>query len=143
MIYKYKCFYSEAELFNFIKDYFISDLQESKSSVSRYDCSSSMFNVDIELKCRRRHYNELIIERAKFDALISISKINSTIPVYVSSTPKGVWAFYLLDHPQIQWEIKDLPRYTDFNRRDNIPKEIGYLNINQGISLLDILPNEI
>lgn len=143
MTYKYQGFYREVELFNFIKDYFISDLHKSKNSVARYDCSSNMFNVDIELKCRRRHYNELIIERAKFDALISLSEINSTIPVYINSTPKGVWAFYLRNHPYIQWEIKDLPEHTDFNRRDNIPKEIGYLNINQGISLLDILPNEI
>lgn len=135
----YQGFSREEELYQFLKQNFIPDLCESEHATSRYDCFSKEYNLDIELKCRRRHYNELIIERSKYNALLTRSQSFNTIPVYVNSTPKGVWAFYLFRHPDLEWDVRDLPRHTDFSRRENIPKEVGYLKVEEGINLLDII----
>jgi hypothetical protein len=125
----------EIDLFNFVKENFISDLQMSEVKYSRFDCYSLLYHMDIELKCRRTHYDDLLIERSKHDALLERSIKFSTRPVYINSTPLGVWAFYI-SHIRIKWEEKDLPRNTDFGDQGKIKKEIGYLNIEDGIKLM-------
>jgi len=125
---------TEKGLFNWIKKNFISDLKESEKRTSRYDCFSKEYNLDIELKCRRTHYSDLIIEKKKYDALMLRSKEHGTIPVYVNSTPKGVWAFYIADI-RITWQNKLLPKHTDFSDNTFIEKEIGYLTLASGIEL--------
>lgn len=140
MTYEYTQFATEGQLFQFIKDNFIPDLIPSDNPTSRYDCYSSTFRSHIELKCRRKHYDELIIEKGKYDAMMNRCKTEGTIPIYVNSTPKGVWAFYLDGlAKKIEWEHRDLPRQTDFSRRETISKEIGYLNIEDGKDLLFLL----
>ena len=125
---------TEKGLFNWIKKNFISDLKESEKRTSRYDCFSKEYNLDIELKCRRTHYSDLIIEKKKYDALMLRSKEHGTIPVYVNSTPKGVWAFYIADI-RITWQNKLLPKHTDFSDNTFIEKKIGYLTLVSGIEL--------
>ena len=66
MMYEYTPFAKEHQLFEFIKKYFIEDLVSSKNPTSRYDCYSSKFKSHIELKCRRKHYDKLIIEKGKY-----------------------------------------------------------------------------
>lgn len=125
---------TEKGLFNWIKKNFISDLKESEKATSRYDCFSNRYNLDIELKCRRTHYPDLIIEKKKYDSLMLRSKEYGTIPVYVNSTPNGVWAFYLADI-KIKWQNKLLPKQTDFSDNTFIEKKIGYLTLESGIEL--------
>lgn len=129
---------SERDLFVWIKKNFISDLEPSVSSTSVYDCFSKHYNLDIELKCRRTHYPTLIIEKKKYDALMLRSKKFGTIPVYINSTPQGVWAFYINDI-EIEWQNKLLPKETDFSDNTFISKTIGYLKLNSGTDLASIL----
>jgi hypothetical protein len=124
----------ESELFNWIKEKFITDLEGSKNPYSRYDCFSPRFKLDIELKCRRTHYDGLLIEKKKYDALMLRAKEFNTLAVYINSTPKGIWGFYLSSIPLV-WETKMLPKNTDFGNRIKIPKEIAYLNISEGVNL--------
>ena len=138
MIYEYKQFASEQQLYDFIQEYFIVDLKPSETSTSRYDCYSKRYKLDIELKCRRKHYEGLIIEKGKYDALMKRCKTNGTIPVYINSTPKGVWGFYLRNY-DLKWEYRDLPKKTDFADRQTISKEISYLPISEGVDLLLLL----
>jgi len=51
---------TEYNLFLWLKAYFIPDLQLCANKKSRYDCYSEKFNIDIELKCRRVHYDKLV-----------------------------------------------------------------------------------
>jgi len=138
MTYDYSQFANEQQLFDFIKDNFRSDLISSDNPTSRYDCYSEKFKSHIELKCRRKHYDELIIEKGKYDAILKRCNDEGTIPIYINSTPKGVWAFYLIGI-KIKWEHRDLPKQTDFSRRETVSKEIGYLNIKKGKDLLSLL----
>ena len=62
-----------------------------------------------------------------------------TVPVYINSTPQGVWAFYLKE-VDLKWETRSLPKQTDFGERYHIKKEIGYLDVEtEGIDLLSLL----
>ena len=74
---------SEKQLFSFIQERFILDLQPTVSKTSRYDCFSESFKMDIELKCRRKHYDDLLIEKKKYDSLMERSAKHNTIPVYI------------------------------------------------------------
>lgn len=126
--------FKEQTLFDYIKDKYIPDLKKSSSKYAKTDCFSEEFNLDIELKCRRTHYKTLLIERKKYDALITRAAEHNTRPVYINSTPKGIWGFYLFNI-DMKWETKLLPLNTDFGNKTKILKEIAYLDIFDGISL--------
>lgn len=123
----------EKDLFLFMVS-LIPDLEMSDYQFSKYDCYSRMYKMDIELKCRRSHYDDLMIEKIKYDALMKRAKKFGTRPVYVNSTPKGIWAFYL-DECFIDWWSKDLPKTTDFDINDKVHKIVGYLSIHKGRQL--------
>jgi len=86
---------NEKELYNALRQQLIPDLLSYKTQYSTYDCFSEDLNMQIELKCRRRHYDDLMIERSKWDRLLQESKANDTRSIYLNSTPNGVWAFDL------------------------------------------------
>ena len=134
MIYDGKIFL-EKDLFSLLKKNFIPDLQRTKKTNSSYDCYSTKFNLDIELKCRRTHYDDLIIEKSKYKSLMNRCLDLQTIPVYINSTPKGVWAFYLTGI-DFEWEERSLPKHTDFAKKHHIKKIVSYLDISKGKDLL-------
>jgi hypothetical protein len=67
---------NEGELLQFLKDNYIADLKPSEDKFSRWDCTSDKYKYRIELKCRNKHYNELILEKDKYFALINSYKKN-------------------------------------------------------------------
>lgn len=84
--------------------------------------------MDIELKCRNKHYDELLIEKDKYDALIKRSKEFGTTPMYINSTPNGIFVFNLGKVPEPQWEDKGgLPTTSHFSDRRKIVKTVGFL----------------
>ena len=67
--------------------------------------------MDIELKCRNKHYDDLIIEKDKYDALIRRAKQYETTPFYINSTPQGIYVFNLSKIDEHIWEdMKGLPK---------------------------------
>jgi hypothetical protein len=121
---------TESKLFLIIKACFIADLEQSGEQYSRYDCFSKKWNMDIELKCRRTHYDELLIEKDKYDALMLRAEKHGTLPFYINSTPEGIYAFNLGEIKDIKWEMKGgLPKTTDFPDRRKVVKEVGFLPI--------------
>ncbi|CAB4154230.1 hypothetical protein UFOVP637_52, partial [uncultured Caudovirales phage] len=61
---------SELELFEILRKNLLPDLKKSDKQFSRFDCESSAAKLHIELKCRRTHYDDLLIEKKKFDAIV-------------------------------------------------------------------------
>jgi hypothetical protein len=130
--------YTEDLLFKWLKREYIPDLERSEDQYSFYDCYSDEFKIHIELKCRKVHYQSLIIEKRKYLALIKMCKQHKTKPIYINSTPNGVWAFYIEDL-DIEWQDKALPETTDFSNSNFIDKSIGYLDVSKGVELSSIL----
>jgi len=126
----------ELDLFNIVKLCFIDDLEKSESQYSRFDCFSSKWKMDIELKCRRTHYDELLIEKDKYDALIERAEKFGTKPFYINSTPEGIYAFNLQEFTDLKWQMKGgLPKTTDFYDNRRIVKEVAFLPIVQAKKL--------
>lgn len=126
---------NEEELFTLLQKRLFPDLEKFLPTFHNADCVTTEDKLYIELKCRRKHYDELMIEEYKYDRLVNLAMDLDYNPVYINSTPKGVWGFnlgYLLPH----WEDRDdLPATTDFENTTRVTKSVGYLHIKDGIKL--------
>jgi len=113
---------NESQLFEIIKRY-IPDLIKT-DQYNPKDAYSKYYDLSIELKCRDKHYNQLLIEKIKWDNLI----LNKNVR-YICSTPLGIYSFDLHKIKEPYWFEKLLPDTTEFNNNDNIYKLIGYIDI--------------
>ena len=120
---------NEDKLFQHLKDNYIQDLDWSEGQYNHYDCFSLKYECDIELKCRNRHYDELLIEKAKYDKLVKRAQKFLTVPIYISQTPQGIYAFNLANRPEPIWETRGMPKTSHFNQRQFVDKVVGYLHI--------------
>lgn len=118
----------EKDLFNYLIDCCYPDLVKAKKQLSRWDCYSPELSHRIELKCRGKHYDTLLIEKKKFDAMIVKCNDNLDIPLYINSTPKGVFKFNLYIVKPI-WEIQYHNKTTQFANTNKIPKQVAMLNV--------------
>ena len=100
----------------------------ARSKMSRWDCYSPETSHRIELKCRAAHYDILILEKKKYDAMIENCNDNLDIPFYINSTPLGIfrWNLYLV---KPIWKTKYLRKTTEFSNSNRIPKEIAMLPV--------------
>jgi len=57
---------TELELYNYLKNQYYPDLLQQKEQYSIFDCISEIDKEYIELKCRLKHYNDLMIEKPKY-----------------------------------------------------------------------------
>ena len=112
----------ESDLFDLLKNGFISDLKKSEDQFSRWDCVSHKFTYRIELKCRKTHYDKLMLERDKYFALILSYVETGYKPLYINSTPKGVYVFDLSDlNPEWTTDTR-MPKTTDFENNNRVEK---------------------
>ena len=118
----------EQELFNYLKECCYPDLEKSKRSMSRWDCFSEKENHRIELKCRKKHYDDLMIEKSKYDAMIRICNKHLNVPMYICSTPRGVFRYNLFDIEPV-WIDGLYPLSTEFSNKFNVSKTIANINI--------------
>ncbi len=84
---------NEDELFDYLKNRYFPDLKKAKDKMEKYDCFSKKYRTVIELKCRRSHYDQLMMEKMKYDKLIAMN----WRALYINSTPLGVFAFNVKD----------------------------------------------
>lgn len=122
--------WKEKDLFEYLIGCCYEDLVKAKKQMSRWDCYSPSTSHRIELKCRAAHYDTLLIEKKKYDAMIDKCNENLDIPMYINSTPKGVFKFNLYIVQPI-WEIQYHNKTTQFANTNKIPKEIAMLDINE------------
>ena len=119
----------ESELFDLLKNGFIPDLQKSEDQFSRWDCVSHKFQYRIELKCRKTHYDSLMLEREKYFALILSYVETGYKPLYINSTPKGVYVFDLSNlNPEWTTDIR-MPKTTNFDNNNRVEKTYTLLEI--------------
>jgi hypothetical protein len=127
--------WKEIDLFNYLKENVYFDLVKSKNQMSRWDCYSPATGHRIELKCRTRHFDTLLLEKKKYIAMIEECEKHLDIPIYINSTPKGVFSFNLHKiNPTFEINNKN-PATTQFYNTQRIEKEVTYLEINQALKL--------
>jgi hypothetical protein len=112
---------NEKSLFDLISK-LIPDL-ETTEEMSFYDCYSKKHDLHIELKCRKLHYDSLIIEKIKYDKL---KEFNSR---YINSTPNGIYSFDIQKLEEPLWYERVLPSTTEFENNTKINKKVGYIKL--------------
>lgn len=120
--------WNEGMMFDYLVECCYSDLVKAEKQMSRWDCYSPQTFHRIELKCRTKHYDTLLIEKKKFDALIEKCHDNLDIPIYINSTPEGIFRFNLYNVEPF-WKVDRFAKTTQFSNRNKIPKEVAYLNV--------------
>ena len=122
----------EPELLDYLKEFYYPDLEKSEE-FDNWDCISLEHKMFIELKSRKTHYPDLLIEESKYQGLILAAGIRSLVPWYINATPEGIWGFNLSTIPQPKWEDKWLPITTEFANKTSRTKLVGFLKLEDGI----------
>jgi len=121
--------WTEIDLFNWLKENVYPDLVKAKNPMSRWDCYSPCSGHRLELKCRKKHYSTMLLEKKKYNAMQSECMKHLDIPMYFNSTPEGVFSWNLNKIDPI-WEVNfKNPATTQFNNNNKISKEVSYLEI--------------
>ena len=124
---------TEQGLFDYIKETYLEDLQKSEHTYEYIDATSYGYRLSIELKCRHTHYDELILEKDKYESLMQQANELGFTPFYINSTPKGIYAFNLRKIT-VTWTTRRLPSSTVDNGPD-VDKEIALLHIDKAVKL--------
>ena len=125
----------EQDLFDYLKSNHYPDLEKAPGVYDAFDCISASKRAYIELKCRYTHYPTLLIEEMKYRKLITQSAERDLNPLYINSTPEGIYSFDLMDVPEPEWVTHRMPATTEFSRNHKIDKLVGYLGIDEAVKL--------
>jgi hypothetical protein len=128
----------EQGLFNLLRNSGMYDdlVRVSNDEYSANDCWSQEHGVYIELKCRRRHYETLMIEKIKYDRLVDEATKIGMLPLYICSTPEGIWQFNLELLPLKWQEMDNLPATTEFANQERVTKTVAMLPLDLGTPIL-------
>lgn len=128
---------NEQALYELLRDNLYEDLvRVSNDEYSVNDCWSQEHGVYIELKCRRSHYDSLMLEKIKYDRLVTEANKIGMLPLYICSTPEGIYEFNL-DLIPIKWEEMDnLPATTEFDNQERVTKTIAMLPLDLATPIL-------
>lgn len=124
---------TEQGLFDYIKTTYLEDLEKSEHVYEYIDATSNGYRLTIELKCRHSHYDELILEKDKYESLVNRANDLGFTPFYINSTPKGIYAFNLRII-KVTWTTKRLPSSTVDNG-PAIDKVVALLHIDKAVKL--------
>lgn len=70
--------------------------------------------------------------KAKYYYLVKKYILLNEIPLYINSTPNGIFAFDLRTIDPIWVTNKQMPKTTEFNTITKVKKTYGLINIDQG-----------
>ncbi len=124
---------TEQGLFDYIKATYLEDLEKSEHTYEYIDATSVGYRLTIELKCRHTHYDELILEKDKYEALLDRANDLGHTPFYINSTPNGIYAFNLRKIT-VSWTTKRLPSNT-VDKGPVIDKKVALLHIDKAVKL--------
>jgi len=124
---------TEQSLFDYIKATYLEDLEKSEHTYEYIDATSNGYRLTIELKCRHTHYDELILEKDKYESLMGRAQELGFTPFYINSTPEGIYAFNLRKI-KVNWKTKRLPSNT-LENGPVVDKEVALLHINEAVAL--------
>ena len=105
------------------------DLVEVSDPYSSYDAENGRYIV--EVKSRDKKYDSWIIERKKFDSNLLYSMNKNKMFVYLTEHNGKImtWNIHNLLNSlyDFGWTKMELPATTEFDAKEKIQKEVGYL----------------
>ena len=129
----------EKKLFQLVKNFYIPDLIDlnEEDESSPIDWYSPGLDCWIESKCRTKHFDHLMIEKKKWDALKEKRQ-----SYYICSTEEGVFEFditSIVDEPV--WDYDYFKKTTQFDNNKYIPKLQAKLSRYKSKQIKDFLFN--
>jgi hypothetical protein len=128
---------NESELFYKFKANYLPQLKVAIDTYSPFDAICHEAKVVVEFKCRRSHYSDMLIEWPKYETLLNRAADRGYKPIYVCSTPLGVWAWDLT-YLDLKWIKKSLPKQRDFSNNNTVVKQVAYISLEDGSYLSKI-----
>lgn len=125
----------EEELFELIRISIFPSLVKIDDKMSRHDCIIK--DGAIELKCRRKHYLTLRIQKDKYEHMQNFNK-----KYYICSTNCGIYLFDLNRISPI-WKKTLNPKTTDFNNKEMIEKLTYDIPLFQGVNITKKILNRL
>jgi len=71
-----------------------------------------------------------MIKQKKYRAMMEQCKGTFEVPMYINSTPEGIYRFNLKRF-RPRWQVKRLRKTTHFSDANRVNKKVGFLNINK------------
>lgn len=117
------------------------NFEKMADKFSRYDAFDPKLGVMLEIKCRKRHYDDTMLEKIKYEWNKQYAKDNDFEFIYAVSMPtKEGHKLYLFDPINMEdeeydfgWHTKKLPAKTEFGGSEWIDKEVGYLHVDDAL----------
>ncbi len=108
----------------------LGEMIEPDSQYSPFDFECKLYII--EVKARDTDYPDWIIEKPKFDKNLHLSIVMNKDFLYLTEFG-GLGYIYNVNklvenNYDFKWQIKRLPATTEFNRRNWVDKEIGFLD---------------
>jgi hypothetical protein len=123
--------------------------EKMDSKFSRYDAFDAESGVMLEIKCRKKHYDDTLLEKMKYDWNKQFAIENDFEFIYAVSMPVSEGEkIYLFDPVEMEteedydfgWHTKKLPAKTEFGGSNWIDKEVGYLHIKDAMLTIQEKP---
>ena len=111
----------EEELFSLLTNSILPDLERTEE-LSRWDGYSKKYSMAVEIKCRRKVYDDVLIEKDKYMFLQSFKNAR-----YIISDPIGIYSFDVKLIEPAGWYPHYMPATTEFINTDKIIKIVGYI----------------
>lgn len=121
------------------------NFEKMNGKFSRYDAFDTENGLMLEIKCRKKHYDDTMLEKMKYDWNKKYAKENDLEFYYCVTMPhpKGT-AVYLFDplameeedEYDFKWHTKKLPEKTEFCGSKWVDKEVGYLHVDDALLML-------
>jgi hypothetical protein len=114
------------------------NFKKQQDRYCRFDALDEEEGVMLEVKCRKTHYDDTLLEHKKFEWNKEFATDNDYIFLYAVSMPnkEGGDTVYIFDPVALEsegynfkWHTRRLPSHTDFGGWEWIDKEVGYLHI--------------
>ena len=125
---------SEKEVVFFLNKASKREFKLVEDEYCRYDAEDDEYIV--EIKVRKKHYQDCLIEYDKFDDNIGTSDNLGKDFLYVVATSEDIYVFNCSklhkDGFKFKWDWKELPKNTDFGGSEQkVTKFVGYIPVDE------------
>ena len=121
--------FRELEILEIINKELKSKIAPSKDEYERFDAYNKKFIW--EIKCREKHYDQILIELDKYAFNMFYAKITNRLFIYAVVMENKIYVFNLslLKKYNYKWGWREMPKQTEFKNNKKIKKFVGYINI--------------
>lgn len=124
--------FKDKKIIYYTTDVYSKDKYDGSVSVICPETGSIIKRYTIEVKIRDTHYDELLYEKIKHNALTQIRKEFDSEILYFNITPKGSYIFRInkLVDSYTKWETRQMPKSTVLDTKD-VDKKCIFLPISE------------